>query len=247
MRRGLRPELIPMVPTRKADGIAARAHGEAGGQMLKDPVCGMTVSAESQHTLRQHGIPVYFCGPGCKAKFLANPSRYQILAAPLGISENQDRARGCGSELYLPHASADTSSRSGCLPICGMALEPVNPTADSGTNSELVKMRRRFWVGVPLALVVLMLAMGHEIPGLAAIATATWSYWLQFALYGPLFYGAGGYSGARGQCLDDVSRDVYPDCLRGHRRVSLQRDGDAGFAAFSPGHARSTRANRRLF
>ena len=62
----------------------------------------------------------------------------------------------------------------GSCPICGMTLELVDPTADTGTNPELVDMRRRFWIGVPLALVVLVLAMGHDIRGLAAIANTSW-------------------------------------------------------------------------
>jgi P-type Cu+ transporter len=67
-----------------------------------------------------------------------------------------------------------------------MALEPVTPTADIGTNPQLVDLRRRFWIGVPLALVVLVLAMGHAIPGLAAIANASWSPWVQFVLSTPV-------------------------------------------------------------
>src|ERR1700676_32576 len=74
----------------------------------------------------------------------------------------------------------------GSCPICGMALEPVDPKVDTGTNPELVDMRRRFWTGVPLALVVLLLAMGHDARGLAAIADTSWSPWVQFALSTPV-------------------------------------------------------------
>jgi P-type Cu+ transporter len=67
-----------------------------------------------------------------------------------------------------------------------MALEPVDPKVDTRTNPELVDMRRRFWTGVPLALVVLLLAMGHDARGLAAVADTSWSPWIQFALSTPV-------------------------------------------------------------
>jgi Cu+-exporting ATPase len=71
-------------------------------------------------------------------------------------------------------------------PICGMALEPIDPTVDTSTTPELDDMRRRFWIGIPLAFVVLVLAMGHDIPGFVAIANGSWSPWVQFALSAPV-------------------------------------------------------------
>jgi Cu+-exporting ATPase len=67
-----------------------------------------------------------------------------------------------------------------------MTLEPAVPATDTGPNLELVEMRRRFWVGLPLALVVLVLAMGHHVRALSAIADAPWSAWVQFALASPV-------------------------------------------------------------
>ena len=53
---------------------------------LKDPVCGMTVTDRSPHSLEQAGTPVYFCSARCKAKFAANPALYRtvpvVAAAP---------------------------------------------------------------------------------------------------------------------------------------------------------------------
>ena len=55
--------------------------------------------------------------------------------------------------------------RPGNCPICGMALEPVLPGAESGEDTELRDMTRRFWVSAVLSTVVLLLAMGHMVPG----------------------------------------------------------------------------------
>jgi Cu+-exporting ATPase len=73
----------------------------------------------------------------------------------------------------------------GACPICGMALAPVE-SADAAINPELVAMRRRFRIGLPLALVALLLAMASDAPGLALIAGSSWSAWIQFALSTPV-------------------------------------------------------------
>ena len=36
----------------------------------------------------------------------------------------------------------------GACPICGMALEPMTPSADRDPNPELADMTRRFWIGL---------------------------------------------------------------------------------------------------
>jgi Cu+-exporting ATPase len=53
----------------------------------------------------------------------------------------------------------------GNCPICGMALEPMLPTAGVEEEAELRDMTRRFWISAVLAGLVLLLAMGHMIPG----------------------------------------------------------------------------------
>jgi Cu+-exporting ATPase len=53
----------------------------------------------------------------------------------------------------------------GNCPICGMALEPMLPTAGVEEDTELHDMTQRFWVSAVLAGLVLLLAMGHMIPG----------------------------------------------------------------------------------
>jgi Cu+-exporting ATPase len=56
--------------------------------------------------------------------------------------------------------------RPGNCPICGMSLEPLLPSADVEEGAELRDMTRRFRVSAVLSGAVLLLAMGHMIPGL---------------------------------------------------------------------------------
>ena len=43
---------------------------------LKDPVCGMTVTEQSEHHIEYEGRPFYFCSAKCQGKFSANPPQY---------------------------------------------------------------------------------------------------------------------------------------------------------------------------
>ncbi len=45
--------------------------------MAKDPVCGMDVDeANAAATAEHQGEKYYFCAPGCKAAFEADPDKY---------------------------------------------------------------------------------------------------------------------------------------------------------------------------
>jgi Cu+-exporting ATPase len=88
----------------------------------------------------------------------------------------------------------------GNCPICGMALEPLTTTAETGPNPELTDMSRRFWIGLVLTLPVFVLEMGGHIPALnldryISVATSTW---IQFALSTPVILWAGWPFFARG-------------------------------------------------
>src|SRR5687768_1634834 len=57
----------------------------------------------------------------------------------------------------------------GHCPICGMALEPMMPSADDDEAPELRDFSRRFWWTLPLTAIVLGLAMlGHRTDLLSA-------------------------------------------------------------------------------
>ena len=80
----------------------------------------------------------------------------------------------------------------GSCPICGMALEPATVTADSGPSHELVDFTRRFWVGLVLALPVLILEMGaHLFPVIHRLVPMSTSVWIQFVLATPVVLWAG--------------------------------------------------------
>ena len=45
--------------------------------MAKDPVCGMDVDETvARHTAQHTGQTYYFCAPGCKKVFEAEPEKY---------------------------------------------------------------------------------------------------------------------------------------------------------------------------
>src|SRR3978361_943928 len=75
----------------------------------------------------------------------------------------------------------------GSCPICGMALEPVTVTADSGPSPELADMTRRFRLAVVLSVPVLVLGMGGDIvPAIHQLFSPTASTWVQLVLATPV-------------------------------------------------------------
>ena len=45
--------------------------------MAKDPVCGMDVDeSNAKHPAQHEGQTYYFCAPGCKTAFEAEPQKY---------------------------------------------------------------------------------------------------------------------------------------------------------------------------
>jgi Cu+-exporting ATPase len=75
----------------------------------------------------------------------------------------------------------------GFCPICGMALEPRTATL-AEDNTELVDMKRRFWVSVALSLPLLLLSMSEMLPG-DPVRTAIgpqFSNWISLVLATPV-------------------------------------------------------------
>ena len=173
------------------DGSGHReATPAATGQntLVKDPVCGMTVDpATSKHRFDHGGTTYHFCSAGCRAKFAAGPDAY------LKSKAATPKPAPAGAIYTCPMHPQIRQVGPGSCPICGMALEPVEVSAEAQPNHELADMSRRFWVGLVLTLPVFILEMGSHIPGLGLhdlVPPAT-STWVQFALATPVVLWAG--------------------------------------------------------
>ena len=152
----------------------------------QDPVCGMMVDPLSAAGTYNHaGTTYYFCSPGCVERFRVDPDGY--LSGKYTQSM-EDAPVTPGTDYICPMCPDVVSEKPAACPSCGMALEPRTVTVEEEANPELVDMTRRFWVGLVLALPVLVLAMADMIPGqpLKEIFAPRWSNWLQFALATPV-------------------------------------------------------------
>jgi Cu+-exporting ATPase len=147
-----------------------------------DPVCGMTVDpATAKHQFVHAGHVQYFCSAGCKTKFAADPARYLAKEKPAAA------AAVAGAIYTCPMHPEIRRDKPGSCPICGMALEPLVATADSGPSPELADMSRRLWIGLVLALPVFLLEMGgHLVPALHHLVPARTSIWIQLVLATPV-------------------------------------------------------------
>ncbi|HZZ87682.1 MAG TPA: HAD-IC family P-type ATPase, partial [Caulobacteraceae bacterium] len=159
-------------------------HHHAGeGDLAIDPVCGMKVDpAKSPHRAVQAGAHFHFCSAGCLAKFVADPERY--LAPP-----KPSAPAPLGAVFTCPMHPEVRQEGPGDCPICGMALEPLAVTAETGPNHELADMTRRFWIGLVLTAPVFALAMGGEM--VAGLPHGAAAHWVELILATPVVLGAG--------------------------------------------------------
>jgi len=149
-----------------------------------DPVCGMDVTpGDAAGGSAEHaGTTYWFCNPGCRERFMADPARYlHPSAASASTSANDTRLYTCPMHPEVRRVGP------GSCPKCGMALEPLEVTADEGPSHELADMTRRFWVSLALTVPVLTLAMGEMLaPALVAALGPTAWLWSQLVLSTPV-------------------------------------------------------------
>ena len=131
-------------------------------------------------------------------------NRTLILAHDQNHGQGQGQGRGAdaaaapGAEWTCPMHPEIMRDAPGSCPICGMALEPVTPSAAVQDNPELADMTRRFWVTAALALPLLVIAMGGG------------AVWLQLVLATPAVVWGGAPFFARGwESLKNRSLNMF--------------------------------------
>jgi len=135
-----------------------------------DPICGMKVDpATAKFSSVKDGKTHYFCSAGCKKKFDAPPAVLtQIAIKPAPVPK--------AAEHTCPMHPEVRQMGPGSCPICGMALEPAEITAEPEADHELADMTRRFWICAALTVPLLAGMFLH----------GGWLRWAQFAISTPV-------------------------------------------------------------
>ncbi len=164
----------------------------ADANIIKDPVCGMTVSPDTKLRHVHEGKTYLFCNPKCQAKFSADPDKYLNPVTTPASAAISPGGYTCPMD---PEVHQD---KPGACPKCGMALELVDAlpkpdvteyfcpmhlqivrsepgncpicgmaleprtVAATEENPELDNMTRRFWISTALAVPVFVMAMAAD-------------------------------------------------------------------------------------
>jgi Cu+-exporting ATPase len=166
-------------------GSGAAPQGGHEHGMTTDPVCGMKVdSRTSPHRFEHDGKPYWFCSASCLAKFSADPEPY--LSGSDSKATKADLSDvPAGTIWTCPMHPQIRQDDPGTCPICGMALEPLEPTLEEGPNPELIDMTRRFWVSAAFSIPLVVLVFLMEIVGWEVMPMRT-SQWVQLVLAAPV-------------------------------------------------------------
>src|SRR6185312_1888979 len=135
----------PLVPQGHHDH-AHHEHGHHGhdhrghAHTVKDPVCGMTIDPQTaMHHAEHDGHDYHFCSARCREKFVADPAAY--------LGEREPAPPATAGTIYTcPMHPEVQQVGPGHCPKCGMALEPMMPSAEEDDGGELRAMTRRFWM-----------------------------------------------------------------------------------------------------
>ena len=168
-----------------ADGCCSGSKVVADAASAKDPVCGMTVDASTTaHHAEHAGHAYHFCSAGCRTKFIAAPEQY------LKEKPKAEPKATPGAIWTCPMHPQIRQEGPGTCPICGMALEPEEPSLDDAPNPELIDFTRRMWIATALTIPLLAVSMFAEIFRYRLVSP-TASPWVQLLLAAPVVLWAG--------------------------------------------------------
>lgn len=204
---------------------------------VKDPVCGMDVdSATSNRKFNFKSHDYFFCSDSCLKKFSQDPEKY--------LDKKEVTESTASTAIYTcPMHPEIQQVGPGSCPICGMALEPMEPSLEDGPNLELIDFSKRFKISAIFSIPLLIATMSEMIPGYEAykVFTPGTYNWLQLIFSTPVVLWAGypllhrGYESFRSRNLNmfslialgtlvaylysvvaTVFPQIFPESFRGH-------------------------------
>lgn len=149
-------------------------------------VCGSEVAKPTAAWMTKHaGERLYFRTEECQESFSADPEPYMA-------DRPQAPAAPAGTQYTCPMDPEIITDHPADCPICGMALEPMVPSLDSGPNPELIDFSHRFRVGLVFALPLVAIAMGpHVGVPIREIFGDSQANWLELFLATPVVFWCG--------------------------------------------------------
>src|SRR5262249_13558351 len=116
-------------------------------------------------------------------RYLAPGAKHEAMghgaAAPAGPVP-------AGAKWTCPMHPEIVTDGPGSCPICGMALEPMTISLDAEENTELVDMRRRFWISIALSETLTAFAIADLLPSRPVDSLGRVRHWVELAFATPV-------------------------------------------------------------
>lgn len=188
--------------------------GRHGVSPHTDPACGGEVREDTPWKADYQGKTYFFCSRACRDKFTQSPEeilsrpphtghgmKMESMDMPMHHHGDTDRPSlppspdSPGAVYTCPMHPQIRQDHPGACPICGMALEPLLPTATVPDHAELDDFRRRFYFSLPFVVLIFIISMGGH---LAAWMKPGVQNWVELLLTVPVVLWAGAPLLARG-------------------------------------------------
>lgn len=174
--------------------------------MAIDPICRMTVKEDKRAiVVKDNGSSHYFCSEHCKKTFLQQKSQKATQVETTKIN---------GKTIYtcVMHPEIRQDHPGDC-PKCGMHLEPLNPSGEGNEDQEEIhSVSLKFWVGLGLAVPLVLLVIGEMIPifKIESVIPHRLIPFIQFVLATPVVLWTGGIFFVKGwQSLINQSLNMF--------------------------------------